>query len=125
MRKVMIGIVFVLLMGGCATSWMYPPIDLTQFTPREQELIKWRNIATGMSEAALLASWGRMDEVRPHPKWVGAVASMFADRYVLSKINRHVSGGRETKQYIYKTLVGSAGRRYVYVQDGRVTGWSL
>jgi hypothetical protein len=59
----------------------------------EVALVRAEKIQLGMSEAALLCSWGRPQSV-----------------------NRSVGVWGEHKQYIY-------GRVYVYVENGKVTSW--
>jgi hypothetical protein len=59
----------------------------------EVALVKAKEIRLGMSEAALLCSWGRPQSV-----------------------NRSVGAWGEHKQYIY-------GRVYVYVENGKVASW--
>lgn len=69
------------------------------FTSREIRLIKEEKIAMGMSEKALLASWGRP-----------------------SDINKSVGSFGVHKQYVYRG--GSySDSTYVYLEDGEVTSW--
>lgn len=62
--------------------------------PKEQAAAQRNEIFIGMSEEGLRASWGGPND-----------------------INRTVTEHGEHKQYVYP------GGRYVYVEDGKVTGW--
>ncbi len=73
--------------------------DRGLFTHEDMYLIKLGEIGVGMSEKALLVVWGK-------PR----------------KINRTVGSYGTHKQYIYKKFA-SPERRYVYVKNGKVTGW--
>ena len=59
----------------------------------EVAVVRVEKVQLGMSEAALLCSWGRPE-----------------------RVNRSVGSWGEHKQYIY-------GGRYVYVENGKVTSW--
>ncbi len=69
-------------------------------TEVELKLVQERKIKIGMSETALLASWGR-------PR----------------KINRSVGSYGVHKQYIYGTYSRYSSPTYVYVENGKVRSW--
>lgn len=69
-------------------------------TEDEIVLIKDRKIRIGMSETALIASWGSPN-----------------------KINRSVGNYGVHKQYIYGSYSRYSSRTYVYVENGKVTSW--
>jgi hypothetical protein len=64
------------------------------FAPRELELIAARQVSIGMSEGALLCSWGPPE-----------------------RANRSVGSWGVHIQYVYP------GRKYIYTQNGKVTSW--
>lgn len=68
-----------------------PPTE----SERERQLIVGKKVAVGMSENALLRSWGKPD-----------------------RINRSSHGD----QWIYER--GNYRRQYVYLKNGHVTSWS-
>lgn len=72
------------------------PARSSEFTDREWKLIGQQKISVGMSEKALLRSWGKPTE-----------------------INRSSYG---PAQWVYRRGAGSA--QYVYVQDGYIKNWS-
>lgn len=67
---------------------------ITHFSEREQRAILNREIFVGMSEAAMLESWGTPVTV-----------------------NRTVTGSGERKQHVYPQSV------YVYTENGVITSW--
>lgn len=69
-------------------------------TDGEIETVKRKNLRIGMSERALLISWG-------YP----------------SNINRTVGSFGVHKQYVYGTYSGYSSPTYVYVENGKVTTW--
>jgi len=128
MKKLFL-LLILFLFAGCAT-FANNQKDVSLFTPEEQILIKEGRISVGMSEAALIASWGDIGNYRPaHTEKLNAagkfVYMLFGDRYSLWKIKKYVSGGSALRQYIYRAQ-GMHGDRYdyVYVEHGKVTGWS-
>ena len=70
------------------------------FTDDEIRLIKEKKIRIGMSEEALIASWGR-------PR----------------KINRSVGSYGVHKQYVYGSYSKYSSPAYVYVDNGKVSSW--
>lgn len=66
-------------------------------TSEEWALAEGQKIRRGMSECALLASWG-----------------------IPNKVNRSVGVWGVHKQYVYRGYQQSS---YVYVENGRVSGW--
>lgn len=70
------------------------------FTDEEIKLIKEKKIRIGMSEEALIASWGS-------PR----------------KVNRSVGRYGVHKQYVYGSHSGYSTPTYVYVENGKVTSW--
>ena len=69
-------------------------------TDREINLINNEKIGIGMSEQALIYSWGK-----PH------------------KINKSVGSYGTHKQYVYGCYSQYSRPTYVYVKNGSVTGW--
>jgi hypothetical protein len=63
-------------------------------------LIKEKKIMTGMSETALILSWG-------YP----------------TKINRSVGSYGVHKQFVYRGYSRYSPSTYVYVKNGKVSGW--
>lgn len=71
-------------------------------TPEEWALIDQKHIGIGMSEAALLCSWG-------FPSGRHGTINQFAD------------AGGITQQYVYpRSYSGDPGATYVYVRDGKI-----
>lgn len=70
------------------------------FTDREMDLISSKSVSVGMTENALIASWGRPED-----------------------INRTVGSYGVQKQYVYGRISEYSSRKYVYVEDGLVTSW--
>jgi len=70
------------------------------FTDEEIRLIKEQKIGIGMSEKALVTSWGNP-----------------------TKINRSVRRYGVHKQYVYGSYSRYSRPTYVYVENGKVTGW--
>jgi hypothetical protein len=68
----------------------------TDYTERDRELMSKHQVGIGMTERALLASWGQPSE-----------------------INRR---GRGADQWIYDR--GNYVKQFVYVEDGLVVNWS-
>ena len=79
----------------------YKVIGTPAFTDREWEAIEARRVFVGMSESALICSWGL-------PGSCGG-------------INRSSYG---PTQYAYQPCDGYGSSRFVYVEDGRVSDWS-
>ena len=79
----------------------YKVIGTPAFTDREWEAIDARRVFVGMSESALICSWGL-------PGSCGG-------------INR---GSYGPTQYAYQSCDGYGSSRFVYVEDGRVSDWS-
>ena len=71
-----------------------------ELTLREERAILEGKIFIGMSEAALIASWGRPND-----------------------INSSVGSWGVHKQYVYGTYSSYSSPRYVYVENGFVTSW--
>lgn len=69
-------------------------------TDDEIRLIKEKKIRIGMSETALIASWG-------YP----------------SKINRSVGSYGVHKQFVYESYSKYSSPTYVYVENGKVRSW--
>ena len=69
----------------------------------EWKEIEARSIVIGMSECALLCSWGT-----PGP-W--------------GRIHDYVQAGASIRQYVYRPCT-SCRTKFVYVERGRVTAWS-
>ncbi len=69
-------------------------------TEQEIQLIKERQIKIGMSEGALIASWGS-----PRKK------------------NRTVNQYGVREQYVYGTLNKYSKPTYVYLENGKVVSW--
>jgi hypothetical protein len=110
MRQIAMLAVLV-VMVGCAT---YPPMNTSNFSTQDRALIADTKIGIGMSEQALLASWGRVGEYRPEFKG-----------WVLASIRTHVSPYSETRIYTYKNSgTWSNSYKSVYVRNGHVTHWS-
>jgi hypothetical protein len=87
--------------GPLAESYFQETQKRQLLTAREYTAIRDRKIGVGMSECALIASWGRP-----------------------TIANRSVSRYGVRVQYVYRSpgyYVSSA--RYVYTEDGRVTSW--
>lgn len=66
------------------------------YTSAELKAIEERKIFIGMSEYALIASWGHPD-----------------------KINRSAWEGGSSNQYVYRN-----SGKYVYVENNKITGWN-
>ena len=66
----------------------------------EIDLVKSKEIRLGMSEKALLASWGTP-----------------------TKTNKSVSSFGVRKQFVYGTFSKYSSPTYVYVENGKVTSW--
>ena len=101
----------MVLLFGCAS---YPPVDLDNFLTEDRRLIESNRIRVGMTEQALLASWGRPGEYRHELKgWILSDIREHASRYVASKTYVYKNSGYFTNQY-----------KMVYVSGGQITGWS-
>lgn len=74
------------------------------FSDREWQAVDVGQIFIGMSEAALICSWG------------------LPNAFSGGDINRTVTAGGESRQYVFR---GSpyASADYVYIEDGRVTAY--
>jgi len=72
-------------------------------TEKEWSAVAKKNISIGMSETAMLCSWGS-------PGGWG-------------DIHTRSSAYGSTKQYVYRAC-RSCGATYVYVRDGKVSSWS-
>jgi len=70
------------------------------FTYDELSLVRKRQITVGISETALLASWGPP-----------------------AQVNRSVSAYGVNKQYVYGAYTEYGSPKFVYVDDGKVTSW--
>ena len=72
-------------------------------TEKEWSAVAKKNISIGMSETAMLCSWGS-------PGGWG-------------DIHARSSANGTTKQYVYR-VCRSCGATYVYIRDGKVSSWS-
>lgn len=86
------------------------------FTEKEQQLINDQAIAVGMSELALLCSWG-------HPHVNNNMTPTTGP--VHGGVNTSVGSWGVNKQYWYSRYRnGEWTRTYVHVKNGVVTSWS-
>ena len=79
----------------------YKVIGTPAFTEREWEAIDARRVFVGMSESALICSWGLP----------GSCGGINCSSY-------------GPTQYAYQSCDGYGSSRFVYVEDGRVSDWS-
>lgn len=86
-------------MGKEIKRWEYVLNFQQTFRSRELKAIEEKEIFIGMSEPALIASWGRPDD-----------------------INRSAWKGGSSEQYVYRR--GDYKSQYVYIEKNQITGWN-